>query len=149
MRNRAQDVLTDVLMGDLPGVCSDVEAVREAPSLQCAWAGALDYALDPALWWWFIDVFVDDPDERARIHRAADEVRAFFLDLARLHYAATGEATPLPEVLIRTLQMRIISAMRPSAREVGIGATRHPAARASASLARLTEERSWQTKSSS
>ena len=146
MSNRAQDVLADVLLGDL-GVCPDVEAVREAPSLRCAWNGALDYALDPKLWGWFVDTFIDDVEERARIYRGMGAIRQTFLDIAKLHHAQTGEATVLPERLIRTLQMRVAAAMRPSAYEIGIGATGHAAVRASANLKRLTTEASWQERS--
>jgi hypothetical protein len=134
-------------MSEIPGVCTDVEDVREAPSLQCAWEGAFDYALEEKLWWWFINTFVCDLEERARIYRAAGAVRAAFIDVAKLHYAQTGEATPLPERLIRTVQMRVVCAMRPSAFEVATGAKKHSAARASAAIARLTKETAWQMRS--
>jgi hypothetical protein len=134
-----------VLLADL-GVCADVEEVREVPILEAGWRGMLGYEFNPKLWWWFLEAFCG-PEERARAHRAASAVRGLFLDLARLRYAETGEATPLPERLIRALEMRVIGALHPSAYQVATGATQHRAARASANLARLTEATQWQARS--
>jgi hypothetical protein len=147
MSERAQDVLADVLRGEVPGTCSDVDAVREAPSLQCAWDGALDYQLDPRLWWWFVDLFVDDPEERARCHRVAGAAREVFVDLARLHYAETGKGTALPEPLIRAIEMRVVRRMRPSAYRVAIGARGPLVKGVSATIMQRTEEPSWRTRS--
>ena len=145
MSNRAQDVLVDVLLGDLPGVCSSVEAVREAPSLQCAWEGDLH----PWLWLWFIDTFIDDANERARIYRGMSAVRSVFLQRAKRHFEKTGKATLLDDELITELQIGVANALRPSAYEIATGATKQPAARASANLRRLTKETAWLTKSAS
>jgi hypothetical protein len=150
MSDRAQDTLVTVLRDEIPGVCPDVEEVREATSLQEAWSGALDYELDPRLWRWFVDVFVTDARERYRIHRTLYEVRAFFFDLARLHYIETGEATRPDERLIRGLQQRLIATgLHPSAYEVATGAVKGPAGRASSQIAKLTEVEAWQKRSSS
>lgn len=146
MSDRPQDILYRVLLDDM-GVCQDRDVCLEIPCLQEAWRGVLDYELEEEWWWWFVDTFVDDPEENARIHRAADEVRRVFLDIAKLHHATTGEPTELPERLIRVLQMRVISAMRPTLYQIGINAKTHPAARASASLKRLTKEKEWLVRS--
>jgi hypothetical protein len=145
MSDRAQDVLVSVLENDI-GVCIDVEQVLQTPTLQVGWEASLDYELNRDLWWWFIQTFVDDPNERERIRRAADEIREVFLDLARLHQVMTGKPSMLPEKLIRCLERRLICAMRPSAREVALGATRHPAMRASRNLERFTSEEAWRTR---
>lgn len=144
MSDRATDVLHRVLIDDM-GVCAEVQVVKEIPCLQDAWRGVMDYELDKQWWWWFLDTFLDDPEEKRRVRRAADEVRATFLDLAKLKYAQTGEPTLLPEKLIRCLERRILSAFRPSLYEIGVSARRQPAARASESLRRLTTEESWRT----
>lgn len=144
MSERAQDVLYRVLLDDL-GVCEDRDVVLEIPCLQEAWRGVLDYELEEKWWWWFLETFLDDPEEIARIHRAADGIRAVFLDTAKLHFTQTGEPTVLPERLIRALQMRVISALRPSLYAIGIGAKNHPADKASASL-RRTKEAQWRSR---
>lgn len=142
---RAQDQFVDVIMGEM-GACGDADQVREAPSMQVAYVGDLGYQLDRKLWFWFVYHFIDDPAERARIYRAIDEVRAVFADLAKLNKAMGGPPMVFPEKLIACLERRLLAAMRPSGREISVGATRHPAARASAALKRLSEE-AWQTKS--
>jgi len=146
--NRAQDIFADVLLGEL-GVCSDVEEVREVPILQDAWVGMLGYEFPRPLAWWFIDHFEDNPAQRARNHRAADEIRAVFLDLAKLSYAETGEAKPLPEALIRCLEQRVVAKLEPTLYEMATSSLVHPTARVSKILKARSPEETWLTKSAS
>lgn len=144
MSDRAQYILWRVLGDDL-NVCMDRDALLDLPSLQGGWDGSEPF--EEQLWWWFIDTFVDNRAERERLHRVADAVRGYFINRAQRHYAETGTPVALPEQLIRELQTWVINAMRPSAYETAIGATRQPVATASARLAKLTEEEAWRTKS--
>ena len=147
MSSRAQDILADVLLGEL-GVCHDVEEVREVPVLHDSFEGqVLGYDFDRRLWWWFVDCFTEDREQRARLHRMGDEIRRVFLDLAKLHKATTGEATVFPEALVRCLERRVVAAACPAPRELAIAARRQPTARASLHLKRLTTEESWRTES--
>lgn len=148
MADRPQDVLADVLLGEL-GVCSDVEEVREVPILQAGWEGMLGYDFPRPLWWWFLDAFEDDRTQRVRNRAAADEIRAVFLDLAELRYAETGEATPLPERLIRCLEQRVVARLAPTAYEIATGSLVQPISRVSRILKARTLEESWLTKSAS
>lgn len=140
--SRPQDTLADVLLGDL-GVCDDVNEVREVPILQPGFEGMLGYDFNRRLWWWFIDCFVEDLEERGRLHAMADEIRRVFLDLAKLHKAETGDPCRLPEKLIRCLEQRVIAKAAPSAYEIATGAKRHQVGRASANIRRLTAEEAW------
>lgn len=147
MAARAPDVLADVLLGEL-GVCSDVEEVREVPILEEGWVGMFGYTFNPVLWWWFLDTFIDDPAQRRRARCAADEIRRVFIDLAKLRQAMTGETSVLPEALIACLERRVVAALvKGSAYDIAIGARRHPHARASRAIERLTERQAWRTKS--
>lgn len=146
MSDRAQDVLHRVLWDDLRA-CPERDALLAAPCLQEAWTGALDYELEIWLWWWFVDRFMTDAEERARVYRVSDGIRRVFLNIARLHYAQTGEATLLPERLIRALQMAAVTEMHPSAYGVATSATTGPVASTSTKLARLTGETEWLTRS--
>ena len=142
MRDRAQDVLAKLLL-DTPGICSDAGAVTDVPSLQLAWEepGVLD--LD--LWWWFVCMF-ESPEDARRIRSAADQIRRVFVEDAQRRYVRTGEASPLPEALIRRLEMAVAYGLHPVAYTVGIGATKRPYDGVSAQVIRRTSEASWRTK---
>jgi hypothetical protein len=146
--DRAQDIFADVLLGEL-GVCSDVEEVREVPILQAGWEGMLGYEFNRNLWWWFLEHFVDDAEQRARNRAAADEIRAAFIDLAKLSYAETGEAKPLPEPLIRCLERRVVGKLGRSLYKMATGSVVRPTSRVSEILKARTREESWLTKSAS
>ena len=147
MRDRAQDIFVDVLLGEL-GICSAVEEVREVPVLQPAFEGKiLGYSFDRRLLWWFVETFVEDRQQLARLHRMEREVRRVFLDLAKLHAAATGQPTLFPERLVQCLQRRVVGAALPTAYEIATGARKHPVARVSANLQRRSPEESWRTAS--
>jgi len=135
-----------VSLGEL-GVCDGVEEVREVPILQAGWEGMLGYEFPRKLWWWFLDAFEDDQAQRTRNHAAADEIRAVFLDLNRLHFRETGEPSLIPEKLIRCLERRVVAKLAPSAYEIATGSLVQPVARVSLALKTRTPEVSWRTKS--
>ena len=126
--------------------CAKRDRVLAVPSLDGGWTGVGGYEFDVDLSWWFLEHFVDDIDAVRRARRACREVERFYGDLARLHFETTGEPTRLDRNLIRKLQRRILVALYPSSRAVAVGARNHPAARASASVARLIPEAAWRTK---
>lgn len=149
MSDTAQEILWHVLGDELGQTCSMRDVLLEVPRMQSCVAPNFEYTLPIATWWWFVNTFVDDPNEIQRIKRAVYEIRQVFLDLNKIHYAWTGESKPLPERLIRCLEMRLLAAMRPSAYEMATGARRHSAAVASKHLKERTTEAQWLMKLSS
>lgn len=108
--------------------------VMGLPSLHSAWDGEVPLA---APWRaWYVTTFLG-PEEGGRVLRGVREVEAFFCDVNRLHYDATGEARPLPRGFISELQRRVLTAMYPSACEIALGATRHPADQVARGLRQL------------
>lgn len=138
------DIITDEL-----GACPDKDQVLAHPSMEGMWSEGLprsygDKCIQEAddLTWWFIAAFVDDKEEVIRAKRAHDAVARFFFDLAKL----SDKPSRINWDIVHALRRRIILAMWPTARQIAIGAKKHPAAKAARLIERLTTEEEWQTR---
>jgi len=129
------------LLADNVRGCGDRHMVRELPSLHAAWDGSVPLA---APWRnWFLTTFLGHR-EASRVLRAMAEVRACFVERNKRRYEATGVPELLPDDLIEELQRRVLTALHPSAYEVAVGATKHPADQVARGLRELgASEEKW------
>jgi len=119
------------LLRDRAQACPDTEMVRELPSLQSAWDGS--FYLSSAYREWYLRTFLG-PQEAGRVLRA----------LRAVSLSARGR---VPADVVAEIESSVLEAMYPSAFEIAVGATRHPANQVAAGLRELgaTEAR-WRTK---
>ena len=132
--------LVGIIRDDL-NACPERETCLEFGTIQNAW---IDQA--PHLQRWFFDTFVDDPETHRRLSRAMLEAERWLVDLARLHYAETGDALHVPERLRASLRGRILRAFFPTVKELAQAATKHPAVIARDNLLKRIEVEEWRTR---
>jgi len=129
--------MNDIFRNDLDA-CPEIEDTLVYPgSLNDAWlmeysAGARDIFFRM----WMVQSFAD-PDVFKMALRVTDAVDQFAGDMAKLHYADTGDATYINPTVQRALKSRLLTALWPSWKLVVDEATGVCAEKAKRNLDRL------------
>lgn len=145
---KARLEMNSVLKHDL-NACPDVDDTIIYPgSLDDAWLMPWNSNKKDLMFkMWMVESF-ESRETYRRAVRVCDEVDRFYSDLAKLHYADTGESSYMDTRAKRVLKMRLLSAMFPSWKTVVNGATGRKALKAKANLQRLVIENGlWLEKS--
>jgi len=119
------------LLADNVQGCGDRVMVYELPSLHSAWSG--EFPLSAPWREWYLRTFLG-PQEAGRVLRALQAVRS----------SARGR---VPVDILTDIETGVLTALYPSAFEIAVCATRHPANQVAVGLRRLgATEELWRTK---
>ena len=124
------------------GACPEADVITGFYSPQDAYEGCPSWQV-----WWWIEHFVQDPRFVSRSQRLLMVVDQFFADLCKIHYAATGTPTRVPEQLKDALRRRLLHALMPFVDEIVDEAKTAPATQAAEKLKQFIREDQWRARS--